>query len=123
MNKRAAQDHPEWEDGEGLRMHISLRWWGTPLISAPERQKQEDLWVQGQPGLQSEFQDSQNYTEKPCLKKKKCYTYTEFLQVLLVRYGAKCCDPSTQEVEAGSLSVYKLNIHEDPISKIHKEVI
>jgi hypothetical protein len=30
-----------------------------------------DFWVQGQPGLQSEFQDSQGYTEKPCLKKKK----------------------------------------------------
>ena len=27
--------------------------------------------MQGQPGLQSEFQDSQGYTEKPCLKKKK----------------------------------------------------
>jgi hypothetical protein len=27
--------------------------------------------TQGQPGLQSEFQDSQGYTEKPCLKKKK----------------------------------------------------
>jgi hypothetical protein len=25
----------------------------------------------GQPGLQSELQDSQGYTEKPCLKKKK----------------------------------------------------
>jgi hypothetical protein len=25
----------------------------------------------GQPDLQSEFQDSQGYTEKPCLKKKK----------------------------------------------------
>ena len=25
----------------------------------------------GQPGLQSEFQDSQGYTEKPCLKKPK----------------------------------------------------
>jgi hypothetical protein len=24
--------------------------------------------VRGQPGLQSEFQDSQSYTEKPCLK-------------------------------------------------------
>ena len=24
-----------------------------------------------QPGLQSEFQDSQGYTEKPCLEKKK----------------------------------------------------
>jgi len=28
------------------------------------------LWVQGQPGLQSKFQDSQGYTEKPCLKPK-----------------------------------------------------
>jgi hypothetical protein len=27
--------------------------------------------VRGQPGLQSEFQDSQSYTEKPCLKKQK----------------------------------------------------
>jgi hypothetical protein len=27
--------------------------------------------VRGQPGLQSEFQDSQGYTEKPCLKKTK----------------------------------------------------
>jgi hypothetical protein len=26
-------------------------------------------WVQGQPGLQREFQDSQSYSEKPCLKK------------------------------------------------------
>jgi hypothetical protein len=30
-----------------------------------------DFWVRGQPGLQSEFQDSQGNTEKPCLKKKK----------------------------------------------------
>jgi hypothetical protein len=30
----------------------------------------ESLRVQGQPGLQSEeFQDSQGYTEKPCLEK------------------------------------------------------
>jgi hypothetical protein len=29
-----------------------------------------DFWVLGQPGLQSEFQDSQGYTEKPCLKNK-----------------------------------------------------
>jgi hypothetical protein len=35
------------------------------------RQKQVDFWVQGQPGLQSEFQDSQSYTEKPCLEKPK----------------------------------------------------
>jgi hypothetical protein len=30
-----------------------------------------DFWVPGQPGLQSEFQDSQGYTEKPCLEKKE----------------------------------------------------
>lgn len=29
------------------------------------------LWVPGQPRLQSEFQDSQGYEEKPCLGKPK----------------------------------------------------
>jgi hypothetical protein len=42
-----------------------------PLIPALGRQRQVDLWVGGQPGLQSEFQDSQGYTEKPCLEKPK----------------------------------------------------
>ena len=28
------------------------------------------FWVQGQPGLQSEFQDRQGYTEAPCLEKQ-----------------------------------------------------
>jgi hypothetical protein len=42
-----------------------------PLIPAFWRQRQEDFLIQGQPGLQSEFQDSQGYTEKPCLKKQK----------------------------------------------------
>jgi hypothetical protein len=41
-----------------------------PLIPALRRQRQGDFWVQGQPGLQSEFQDKQGYTEKPCLKKQ-----------------------------------------------------
>ena len=30
-----------------------------------------DFWVQDQPGLHSEFQDNQGYTEKPCLEKSK----------------------------------------------------
>jgi hypothetical protein len=41
------------------------------LISALGRQRQADFWVQGQPSLQSEFQDSQGYTEKPCLERPK----------------------------------------------------
>lgn len=28
------------------------------------------LWVRDQPGLHSEFQDSQEYTVKPCLENK-----------------------------------------------------
>jgi hypothetical protein len=44
--------------------------WCTPLIPALGRQRQADFWVRGQPGLQSEFQDSQGYTEKPCLENK-----------------------------------------------------
>jgi hypothetical protein len=43
----------------------------SPLIPALGRQRQADFCVQGQPGLQSEFQDSQDYTEKPCLKNKQ----------------------------------------------------
>jgi hypothetical protein len=46
-------------------------WWRTPLIPALGRQRQADFRVRGQPGLQSEFQVSQGYTEKPCLKKQK----------------------------------------------------
>jgi hypothetical protein len=34
-------------------------------------QRQVDFWVRSQPGLQSEFQDSQDYTGKPWLRKKK----------------------------------------------------
>jgi hypothetical protein len=41
-----------------------------PLIPALGRQRQADFLVRGQPGLQSEFQDSQGYTEKPCLERK-----------------------------------------------------
>jgi hypothetical protein len=39
------------------------------LISALGRQRQVDFLVQGQPGLQNDFQDSQGYIEKPCLEK------------------------------------------------------
>jgi hypothetical protein len=49
-------------------------WWHMPLIPALGRQRQADFWVWGQPGLQSEFQDSQGYTEKPCLEKTKTTT-------------------------------------------------
>ena len=47
------------------------QWWCMPLIPVLGRQRQADYWVWSQPGLQSEFQESQRYTEKPCLKKKK----------------------------------------------------
>jgi hypothetical protein len=46
-------------------------WWRTPLIPALGRQRQVDFWIWGQPGQQSEFQDSQGYTKKLCLKKPK----------------------------------------------------
>ena len=33
--------------------------------------EEADFWVRDQTGLQSEFQDSQVYSEKPCLEKPK----------------------------------------------------
>ena len=43
-------------------------------VFCPSTQKAEagrSLRVRGQSSLQSEFQNSQDYTEKPCLKKQK----------------------------------------------------
>jgi hypothetical protein len=45
-----------------------------PLTPAFGRQRQTDFWVRGEPGLQSEFQDSQGYTKKPCLEKQTTKT-------------------------------------------------
>jgi hypothetical protein len=57
-----------------IKKLLSRAWWLTPLIPALRRQRQADFWVWGQPGLQSEFQDSQGYTEKPCLEKQNKQT-------------------------------------------------
>jgi hypothetical protein len=51
---------------------IPTGWWHMPLIPALGRQRQADFWVRGQPGLQSEFQDSQGYIQRnPVLKNQK----------------------------------------------------
>ena len=47
-------------------------WWRMPLITALGRQRQPDLWVQSQPGLHSELQDSQGYIEKSVLEIETC---------------------------------------------------
>jgi hypothetical protein len=50
------------------------------------RQRQTDFWVRGQPGLQSEFQDSQGFTQKPCLEKttKTTTTTTKYFHFRIV---------------------------------------
>jgi hypothetical protein len=56
--------------GQWLRMLTAAgQRWRMPLIPVRGRQRQVNFWVRGQRGLQSEFQDSQGYTEKPCLRK------------------------------------------------------
>jgi hypothetical protein len=57
----------------------------------PSTREAEAGGVRGQPGLQSEFQDSQGYTEKPCLKKqtkKPIYIDSKtFLFVYLLKHS------------------------------------
>ena len=47
------------------------RWWCTPFIPALGRQRQADLRVPGQPGLQSEFQDTRATRRNPVFKNQK----------------------------------------------------
>jgi hypothetical protein len=60
-------------DGIPALKNLKQSWarWRTPLIPAFGKQRQANFWVWGQPGLQSEFQDSHSYTEEPCLKKNQ----------------------------------------------------
>jgi hypothetical protein len=57
--------------GSAFKKFVRAGRGGIPLIPALGRQRQADFGVRGQPGLQSEFQDSQDYTEKSCLEKPK----------------------------------------------------
>ena len=49
-------------------MYGAQWWWRTPLNPALKRQRKVDSLSSGLPGLQSEFQDSQGYTQKFCLE-------------------------------------------------------
>lgn len=40
-------------------------------LSTPEEEAGVYVWVPGQPGLYTEFQASQEYKVRPCLKKKE----------------------------------------------------
>jgi hypothetical protein len=64
---------------------MSQAWWRMPLIPALGRQRQADFWVRGQPGLQSEFQDSQGYTEKPCLEKPKKKKFRDDIEAMYTK--------------------------------------
>jgi hypothetical protein len=55
-------------------------WWQTPLIPALRRQRLVDFRVRGQPGLQSEFQDSQGKpvsTKNNNINKKKLNPFVD----------------------------------------------
>ena len=58
----------EKKEREREKYIYSYTWWPC-LDFQLRRQKQVDLWVHDQPGLHSEFQDSQSYIVRPCLKK------------------------------------------------------
>lgn len=63
-----------------------------PLIPAPRKQRQADLCVRGQSGVQSKFQDSQDNTEKN--KTKDPNTQTKRLPELLsIWVSQPACDP------------------------------
>jgi hypothetical protein len=62
-----------------------------PLILALGRQRQVDFRVRGQPGLQSEFQDSQAIQRNPVSKNKKNKNKTNKQKRPEVEAVEECC--------------------------------
>lgn len=62
-----------WGAGDVLLFTVVewLQWCRTPLIPAFKRKRQADLLVGGQPGVQSEFQDSRRKTKNKTKHKKQ----------------------------------------------------
>jgi len=52
----------------------------TPLIPTLGRQRQVKLWVQGQPDLHKEFQDSQGYPDTLSQREKESMPCSSLLQ-------------------------------------------
>ena len=89
------------------------QWWRTPLIPVLRRQRQADLWVQGQPDLQSVFQDSQGYTEKSCLENKQTKMKTTKIEARNANMHYETCTVFIQRHQHGILcSVCALGLND-----------
>jgi hypothetical protein len=64
-------------------------WWHTPLIPALGRHRQANFWVQGQPGIQSEFQIARDIQRNPVLKNKQTNKQTNTQQQEQKRVGSE----------------------------------
>jgi hypothetical protein len=56
---------------DGFKIQCAGRWWCTPLIPALGRGRWISEFKASLVVYKVEFQESQGYTEKPCLGKKK----------------------------------------------------
>ena len=65
-------------------LEVARQWWHKTLIPTLVRQREMDFWVLGLPGVQSEFQDSQGYTEKPLSWKKQEKKKEEIWNLILL---------------------------------------
>jgi hypothetical protein len=63
--------------------------WFMPLVPEIRRERHDDLPVQGQPGLQSKFQDNQGYRRKPCPENKQTKKKTINKQIKLKQQRQK----------------------------------
>lgn len=54
-------------------------WWLKPLIPVLQRPRQVDPWVEGQPVLQSSFQDSEKWNKVKKLKWKRYVTSKNYV--------------------------------------------
>jgi len=72
--------------------NVTRQWCLMPLNSSTQEAEAGGyLWIQGLAGLQSKPQDSQGYTEKPCLEKQTRMLTSENLKFLSAHFLKTLC--------------------------------
>lgn len=103
----SAENNTSTQENAADKMNYgSWHWW--PLISALERQSQEDFWVQGQAGLEWVLGKAPRVTQRNCLRKqqKKAWDRSSVVEHICLALQNPGFNPEYHKIKSISQAVW-----------------